>query len=98
MQSGRNAVPEGRPPVVIDPRVRDEVVAFLREWLPREAQDMYRQMIQENPDGWSRDPHFAGGLVSEHFLRGNGIDERVLGILDLDRVWPDLLRRAVEEE
>jgi hypothetical protein len=75
--------------------VRDEVVAFLREWLPDEARRAYREMMEEHPEGWMRDPHFGGGVIVRHALRGNGLDERALGIPDLDAVWPDLLRRAV---
>lgn len=75
--------------------LRDEAVAFLREWLPDEARRAYREMIEEDPLLWSRHPHFAGGLIVEHALRGNGIDEHALGVPDLDAVWPDLLRRAV---
>lgn len=76
-------------------QVRREVVAFLRAWLPDEARRAYREMMERDPQGWPRHPHFAGGLVVRHALRGNGLDERTLGIPDLDAVWPDLLRRAV---
>lgn len=81
-----------------DPRahaVRDEAVAFLRAWLPTAARDAYRAMMRADPQGWHRDPHFAGGIIAEHALRGNGIDERALGVDDLDAVWPELLRLAV---
>lgn len=78
--------------------VRDEVVAFLRGWLPEEARRAYRRMMEEDPVNWSRDPHFANGVIVEHALRGNGIDERALGVPSLDEVWPELLRRAVYPE
>lgn len=71
-------------------------VDFLRRWLPTEAIIVYREMIQEDPTGWFRHPHFAGGVIVEHALRGNGINERALGVEDLDAVWPALLREAVE--
>lgn len=77
---------------------RDEVVAFLRAWLPDEARRAYRDMIARDPDGWPRDPHFAGGVIVRHALRGNGLDERATGIGDLEAAWPELLRRAVMEE
>ena len=75
--------------------VRDEVVGFLRDWLPAEARRAYRALIDEDPAGWTRHPHFAGGVIVTHALRGNGLDERTLGIPDLDAAWPDLLHRAV---
>jgi hypothetical protein len=81
----------------IDPRLRDAVVAFLRDWLPAEARRKYRTMIQENPQGWAADPHFSNGIIVEHALRGNGIDEKVLGVSSLDSIWPDLLKRAVQD-
>lgn len=79
-------------------QVRREAVAALRAWLPEEARRVYREMMRADPDGWTRHPHFAGGLVVRHALRGNGLDERALGIADLTPVWPDLLRRAVLED
>jgi len=79
----------------LDPAVRDAVVRFLRDWLPASARETYREMIRRDPEGWSRDPHFAEGVIVKHALRGNGITEKVLGIPDLNAVWPDLLRRAV---
>jgi hypothetical protein len=82
----------------IDPQVRDAVVAFLRDWLPAEARRTYRAMIREDPLGWSKSPHFGQGVIVEHALRGNGLDEKTLGVSDLERIWPELLRRAVEEE
>jgi len=78
--------------------IRDEVVAFLRAWLPEEARRVYRDMMEDDPLHWSRDPHFAAGVIVEHALRGNGIDERTLGVRSLEEVWPDLLRRAVAPE
>jgi hypothetical protein len=83
--------------VDIDPGLRDAVVAFLRDWLPPEARRKYRELILANPDEWTEDPHFAQGIIPEHALRGNGIDEKVLGVSNLDAIWPDLLKRAVEE-
>ena len=73
-----------------------EAVEFLRRWLPSEAVVVYRKLIRENPNGWHLDPHFAGGIIVEHALRGNGIDERSLGVADLNAVWPALLEEAVE--
>lgn len=75
-----------------------EVVAFLRRWLPDEARQVYREMIREDPATWYQHPHFSGGIIVKHALRGNGITERVLGVPDLNAIWPDLLRAAVEEE
>jgi hypothetical protein len=75
--------------------VRDEAVSFLRAWLPAGARETYRRMIAADPEGWWRDPHFAGGIIPRHALRGNGLDERALGVADLDRIWPELLRLAV---
>jgi hypothetical protein len=85
----------GQPPD-IDPRIHATVVAFLRDWLPEEAKRQYRDMIARDPDGWSHDPHFQGDVVIEHVFRGNGIDERLLGVPDLRTVWPDLLKSAVD--
>lgn len=78
--------------------LRDEAVAFLRGWLPEAARRTYREMIRLDPDGWHRDPHFTGGVIVEHALRGNGITERALEIASLDAVWPELLRRAVLDD
>jgi hypothetical protein len=79
-------------------RQSDQLVAFLRDWLPDEAKHVYRELIKENPKGWWRDAHFAGDIILKHALRGNGIDERALGIKDLTPVWPALLARAVDIE
>lgn len=79
-------------------RRRDAVVAFLREWLPEEAKRTYREMIERDPENWSRHPHFRSGIIVRHALRGNGIDERALGVPDLDAVWPDLLLRALHPD
>jgi hypothetical protein len=83
---------------VVDERLWSEVVAFLRESLPAQAIRIYREMITADPDAWHRDPHFGGGIVVRHLLRGNGIDEAVLGVDDLERIWPELLRDAVLNE
>jgi hypothetical protein len=85
-------------PEEIPPGVRDEIVAFLRDWLPEPARRFYRAMILRDPANWHTDPHFAGGVIVDAVLRGNGIDEKALGIRDLDAVWPDLLARAVMED
>jgi hypothetical protein len=82
----------------IPPDLLASIVAFLRDWFPEEAKRTYRAMIAEDPDHWHRHPHFAGGIIPEHALRGNGITEKVLGVKSLDDVWPALLARALEEE
>jgi hypothetical protein len=81
----------------LDPRVRAEIVAFLRQWLPHTAIETYRSMIESDPEGWNRHSHFADDIVVKHLFRGNGITEEALGIDDLHSVWPELLREAVEE-
>lgn len=85
-------------PAELKPEVRDAVVAFLRDWLPEEMKDTYRRMIAEDPAGWMHDPHFQGGFIVRHALRGNGLDERALGVRDLEPLWPNLVRRAVLDE
>lgn len=77
---------------------RDEVSAFLRRWLPPAARDAYARLMRADPTGWSRHPHFRGGLIVRCALRGNGYTEHLLGIRSLDEVWPDLLERAVRPE
>jgi len=79
----------------LNPQALEEVVEFLRGWLPPSSIRTYREMIERDPIYWHRHPHFAGGIVVEHFLRGNGITETVLGVDDLDKVWPEILRRVV---
>jgi hypothetical protein len=79
-------------------RRREEAIAFLRRWLPENARTAYRELIREQPETWWQDPHFAGGVIPEHALRGNGIDERALGVDSLDRIWPELLAAAVLNE
>lgn len=79
----------------LDPQIRDEIVRFLRDWLPSRAVATYRQMILSDPEGWWKHPHFAGGIILEHALRGNGITERVVGVRSLDALWPQLLEEAV---
>lgn len=81
----------------IDPDLLASVVAFLRDWLPAEAKRTYRAMIADDPDHWHRHPHFAGGIIAEHALRGNGITEKVLGLENLDEVWPALLELALRQ-
>lgn len=58
---------------------------------------IYRDMILRDPDGWMHDRHFRGGTIPNDLLRGNGVTARVLGIPDLEPVWPDLLREAVAD-
>ncbi|HEX6750668.1 MAG TPA: hypothetical protein VF092_25500 [Longimicrobium sp.] len=82
----------------MDPTTRDEVSAFLRQWLPPAARDAYARLMYADPAGWSRHPHFRGGLIVRCALRGNGYTERLLGVRSLDEVWPDLLERAVGAE
>jgi hypothetical protein len=79
----------------MSPELVAAVVAFLRDWLPEPAKEVYRRMIAEDPQHWHRHPHFAGGIIAEHALRGNGITEKVLGVADLDEVWPALLELAL---
>jgi hypothetical protein len=79
----------------MDPGTREEVVAFLRGWLPETARQAYRQMIETDPEGWHRHPHFAEGVIVRHALRGNGFTEEVLRVPSLELLWPDLLARAV---
>ena len=78
-------------------RQTEQIVAFLRDWLPDEARLAYQQMIREDPTGWWHDPHFADGVILRFALRGNGITERALGVADLAPLWPELLARAVAE-
>lgn len=75
---------------------RDRLVAFLRDWLPEEAKRVYRDMIRSAPSSWWQDPHFDGGIILEYALRGNGFNEKALGVKDLEPFWPDLLARAVQ--
>ena len=82
----------------LDPEVRREVVAFLRGWLPPDAVTAYRRMIQADPSGWYRSPHFQGKIITRFALRGNGLTEERLGVRSLEALWPGLLREAVLEE
>lgn len=82
----------------MDPRTRDEVSAFLRRWLPPAARDAYARLIFSDPAGWTRHPHFRGGLIVRCALRGNGYTERLLDVRSLDEVWPELLEHAVRPE
>lgn len=77
---------------------RAHLIAFLRDWLPNEAQHVYREMIRAAPHSWWHDPHFAGGIILEYALRGNGYDEKALGVKSLEPLWPDILRQAVAED
>lgn len=86
------------PPGAMNSTTRDEVSAFLRRWLPPAARDAYARLMRADPTGWSRHPHFRGGLIVRCALRGNGYTEHLLGIRSLDEVWPDLLERAVRPE
>lgn len=95
---GRPARPWADRVADMDPVVREEVVAFLREWLPDRAKAVYRTMIAEDPESWRAHPHFAGGIIVEQALRGNGITEEALGVSCLERVWPELLELALKPE
>ncbi len=75
---------------------RDQLIAFLRDWLPEDAKQIYRDMIQCAPDSWWEDPHFQGGIIIDYALRGNGFDEKALGVINLEPLWPSLLARAVD--
>lgn len=93
--SGRRASMKARTADELDPKLRSAVIEFLRDWLPTQAMETYRAMILADPEGWSRHPHFAADVITEHALRGNGITESVLGVESLETVWPELLREAV---
>jgi hypothetical protein len=92
---GRAADQPSRGTGPLDPATRGEIVAFLRDWLPPTAIATYRDMILANPESWHRSPHFASGFVVDHFLRGNGITERELGVETLEPYWAEILRDAV---
>lgn len=77
---------------------RARLIAFLRDWLPEEAKRTYRELIRAAPHSWWQDPHFDGGIILEYALRGNGFDERSLGVTSLEPLWPELLARAVQED
>jgi hypothetical protein len=79
----------------MDPKVRDEVVEFLRGWLPEPAKRSYRGMMVRDPRNWQRHPHFRRGVIVRHALRGNGFTEELLGVPSLEPYWADLLARAV---
>ena len=74
------------------------LIAFLRDWMPDEAKQVYREMIRAAPHSWWQDPHFAGGIILEYALRGNGFNEKALGVRSLEPLWPDLLVQAVAED
>lgn len=79
----------------MDTERRDEVVDFLRRWLPRTALGAYRDLILRDPEAWMEHPHFRDGIIVRYALRGNGIDERFLGAESLEECWPELVWRAV---
>ena len=82
----------------MDPRVENEVVEFLRDWLPEPAKRTYRGMMARDPLNWKRDPHFRRGVIVRHALRGNGYTEKLLGVPSLEPYWARLLARAVRED
>jgi len=77
-------------------RAWHEAVRFLADWLPPEVKQVYRELVRSDPEGWSRHPHFADGIIVRHALRGNGITEHALGVADLNTVWPAILRSALD--
>ena len=77
---------------------RDRLIAFLRDWLPEEAKEVYREMIRAAPHSWWHDPHFKGGIILEYALRGNGFNEQALGVKNLEPLWPDLLVQTVAQD
>lgn len=82
----------------MDPKVENEVVEFLRDWLPEPAKRTYRGMMARDPLNWKRDPHFGRGVIVRHALRGNGYTEKLLGVPSLEPYWAELLARAVRED
>jgi hypothetical protein len=82
----------------MDPQLRDAAVQFIRQWLPDRAQAVYRALIAADPESWRAHPHFAGGIIVDHVLRGNGLTEAALGVADLNELWPDLLELALTDE
>ncbi|HET7273971.1 MAG TPA: hypothetical protein VFI91_02260 [Longimicrobiaceae bacterium] len=81
----------------LEDAAREEVIEFLREWLPASAIVTYRRMILADPENWHRAPHFASGFIVDDVLRGNGITEKTLRVPNLESIWPDLLAAAVLE-
>jgi hypothetical protein len=79
----------------LDPPLVREIVSFLRDWLPSSAISTYRTLMLDDPDHWPQHPHFGGGVVVRHMLRGNGLPVELVGAELLDAIWPELLRRAV---
>ena len=82
----------------LSPAMQTSLVEFVRDWLPEPVAAVYREMILADPEGWSRDPHFAGGVILDGALRGNGITEKTVGVTSLELIWPEVLRRAVLTE
>jgi hypothetical protein len=84
-------------PTELRVEVQAAVVEFLRDWLPPHVQRAYRDLIRDDPANWFRHPHFSRGVIVNDALRGNGYDESALGVDDLEPLWPELVRLAVEE-
>jgi hypothetical protein len=90
--------PEPRAADGLSPPLRSAAIEFIRRWLPEPARRTYRAMMRRDPTGWMRDPHFASGFFTRVVLRGNGLDERALGMPDLEPIWPELLAEAVLDD
>ena len=74
---------------------RDELIAFLRDWLPENAKRGYRDIMLAFPHSWWLHPHFASDIILHSALRGNGFTEKTLGVKSLEPLWPELLELAV---
>lgn len=77
--------------------VRDQAVVYLWARLGRKGREDIRRSFEELGERtWVREHHHGFGRKVRNALRAVGLDERKLGVQDLDDIYVDLLKEAVK--
>lgn len=95
------AAPDKRVSNSIPPQPHNDAVRYLINSLPGDILTQFRTWVVADPDNWveTQAPvgwHFYGGMQLRNHLRDGGFTEDGLGVMNLDDVYIDLIREAVE--
>ncbi len=73
---------------------KEPALAFLRERLCREAEEI-RRCQRANPETWWAAGHIRWGMAVRNALRTAGFDETYFQILNLDDIYIQLIEEAL---